>query len=124
LITHDPTEAFLLADAIHVLEDGTISQSGTADEIRRQPRTPYVADLSGTNLVVGIASDGAIQTDTGHRLAIADGAQRGRVLAVIRATAIAVHRHRPEGSPRNVWPTRIERVERLGDRVRLRSGAP
>ena len=50
LINHDPTEAFLLADQIAVVEDGAITQEGTADDIRLQPRTPYVADLAGSNL--------------------------------------------------------------------------
>ena len=46
LITHDPTEAFLLADQIHVMEDGVVTQVGTADDIRLRPRTPYIADLA------------------------------------------------------------------------------
>src|SRR5690606_39322112 len=36
--------------------------------------------------------------------------------------SIAVHKARPEGSPRNAWPTTVERVEGLGSRVRLRTG--
>jgi molybdate transport system ATP-binding protein len=47
LITHDPQEAFLLADEIHVLEDGRVTQAGTADDIRLRPRTRYAADRSG-----------------------------------------------------------------------------
>jgi molybdate transport system ATP-binding protein len=30
----------------------------------------------------------------------------------------------PEGSQRNNWETTVERVERLGTRVRLRTGQP
>ena len=123
LITHDPTEAFLLADEIHVIEDGSVTQSGTADEIRRRPRTPYAADLSGSNLVIGTAADGLVDTGA-HRLHIADHAAEGPVLAVIRASAIAVHASRPEGSPRNAWATRVELVEHLGDRARLRTRGP
>ncbi|HEY6608834.1 MAG TPA: ATP-binding cassette domain-containing protein [Candidatus Limnocylindria bacterium] len=123
LITHDPTEAFLLADEIHVIEHGTVTQSGTADEIRRRPRTPYVADLSGSNLVTGMAADGMVDTGT-HRLQTADHEIAGPVLAVIRAAAIAVHRQQPEGSPRNAWATRIVRLEHLGDRARLLTGDP
>jgi molybdate transport system ATP-binding protein len=39
---------------------------------------------------------------------------------VIHPRAVAVHRHRPEGSPRNVWPGRASGIELLGDRVRVR----
>ena len=53
LITHDPTEAFLLADEIHVIEDGHVTQAGSAEDLRLRPRTPYAADLAGTNLLTG-----------------------------------------------------------------------
>ncbi len=123
LITHEPTEAFLLADEIHVLEDGAVTQSGTPDEIRRRPRTPYVADLSGANLVAGEAADGVVDTGT-HRLHVVDRGISGPVIAVVRAAAIAIHRQRPEGSPRNAWATRVELVEHLGERSRLLLGDP
>jgi molybdate transport system ATP-binding protein len=46
------------------------------------------------------------------------------VLLVIHPTAVSIHGTRPEGSPRNSWSTVVERVERLGARARLRTGAP
>jgi molybdate transport system ATP-binding protein len=36
--------------------------------------------------------------------------------------AVALHRSRPEGSPRNVWRTTIGGVDRFHERVRLRLG--
>lgn len=123
LITHDPTEAFLLADQIHVVEEGTITQVGTADDIRLRPRTRYVADLAGSNLVEGTAADGVVLVD-GHRLHIADHEVTGPVLLTVHPTAISVHRTRPEGSQRNVWPTRVDRLESMGDRVRLLTAKP
>jgi molybdate transport system ATP-binding protein len=123
VITHDPTEAFLLADEIHVVEDGRVTQSGTPDEIRRRPRTPCVADLSGSNLVLGKASGGVVDTGS-HQLHVAELDASGPVVAVIRANAIAIHRQRPEGSARNAWATRIELVEHLGERSRLVLGDP
>lgn len=123
LITHDPTEAFLLADVIHILENGTLTQSGTPDEIRRRPRSAYAADLSGTNLVAGTARDGTLAAD-GVELRIADRAASGPVLATIRSSAIAIHRRPPEGSPRNAWRTRIALMETLGDRARVVTGDP
>jgi molybdate transport system ATP-binding protein len=35
-----------------------------------------------------------------------------------------VHLREPEGSPRNAWQTTVDLVEHLGERVRLRTGAP
>lgn len=123
LITHDPTEAFLLADEIHVIEDGAITQSGTADDIRLRPRTAYVADLVGSNLFAGIATDGRVETD-GHHLHVADTEAAGDVLITVRPTAVSVHLHEPDGSPRNTWPTTIDLIEPLGERTRLRTGGP
>ncbi len=123
LITHDPTEAFLLADEILVMEGGRIIQRGDADDIRLRPRTPYVADLAGANLLAGTAADGVVVVN-GHELHIADRSVAGPVLATIHARAIAIHRVQPEGSPRNTWATTVVRVEHYGDRVRLQTGAP
>jgi molybdate transport system ATP-binding protein len=123
LITHDPTEAFLLADEIHVIEDGRITQTGSADDIRLRPRTPYAADLAGSNLLIGTASGGIVTTG-GHRLHVADTHLDGAVLATVHPRAIALHRHQPEGSPRNAWPTSVTLIEDLGERIRLNVGDP
>jgi molybdate transport system ATP-binding protein len=123
LITHDPTEAFLLADEIHVIEQGAVTQAGTADDIRLRPRTPYVADLAGVNLIPGIADDGVVDTGS-HLLRIADHGVSGAVMTTIRPSAISVHLQEPAGSPRNSWKTEIGLIERLGERVRLRTGGP
>jgi len=123
LITHDPTEAFLLADEIHVIEQGVVTQAGTADDIRLRPRTSYVADLAGVNLIPGIADDGVVDTGS-HLLRIADHTASGAVMATIRPSAISVHLDEPAGSPRNSWKTEIGLIEHLGERVRLRTEAP
>lgn len=124
LITHEPTDAFLLADEVHIMESGAITQNGSVDEIRLRPRTPYAASVSGVNLVRGEAAGGLVEIDGGHALHIADHGIEGSVLAVIRPTAVSVHLGRPEGSPRNSWPTRVEEVEHLGDVVRLMTDVP
>lgn len=123
LITHDPAEAFLLADQISVIENGVITQTGTPDDIRLRPRTRYAADLAGSNLIVGMAVDGVV-TAEGHEITVADLEAAGPVLATIHPRAISLHRNRPEGSPRNSWPTEVLRVEHYGDRVRLQTGGP
>ncbi len=123
LITHDPAEAFLLADEIHVVEDGRVTQTGTADDIRLRPRTRYAADLGGSNFLRGTARAGKVDLGT-HVLHVADREIEGPVLVTLRPAAISVHRIRPEGSFRNAWATRVERVEPLGHRVRLLTGAP
>ncbi|MEN8233651.1 MAG: ABC transporter ATP-binding protein [Actinomycetota bacterium] len=123
LITHDPTEAFLLADEIHVIEDGRVTQIGTPEDIRLRPRTPYIADLAGSNLVRGIAEEGTVMVGD-HRLHVADTHIAGPVLAAIHPRAVVVHVKQPGGSPRNTWEGSVERIEHYGDRVRLQTDGP
>jgi molybdate transport system ATP-binding protein len=123
LVTHDPLEAFLLADRIAVVEDGRVTQTGTPDEIRLHPRTPYAADLAGANLLRGTAADGVVDV-AGFALHVADTTTHGPVVVTIHARAIALARERPSGSHRNTWQSTVDRIEHLGDRVRLRFGAP
>ena len=122
LITHDPAEAFLLADQLVIMEAGSIVQTGPADEIRLRPASRYAADLAGVNLLVGAAS-GHVLTVESHPLVIADGAE-GRVIATIHPRAISIHLDRPGGSPRNSWRTTIRHVDHHADRVRLQTGSP
>lgn len=123
LVTHDPTEAFLLGDVLHVVEAGRTTQVGDADEVRLRPASPYVADLAGVNLVAGTAADGTVTTDQ-HAFRVADTTVTGDVLLTIPPSAIALHPSPPAGSPRNVWATSVERLEHRGDRVRVLLAAP
>jgi molybdate transport system ATP-binding protein len=123
VITHDATEAFLLADEVHIIENGAVTQTGSPDEIRLRPRTPYAADLAGSNLLIGRASDGQVEVGS-HRIHVVEHEIEGEVLLTIRPSAISLHRSPPEGSPRNAWQTSIVVMERLGERTRIRTGAP
>jgi molybdate transport system ATP-binding protein len=125
LVTHDPLDAMVLADRIVVIEDGIVVQEGTPAEVARRPRTEYVARLAGLNLYRGrVAADGAVEVDGGGRL-IVDGAHPGEVFVAFPPSAVAVHRERPEGSPRNVWAVTVAGIEPYGDRVRVEfAGAP
>ena len=123
LITHDPTEAFLLADEIAVLEDGIVTQRGTAEDLRIHPRTRYVADLVGSNFLVGDALDGVLSID-GHSLRVADTGVSGSTVVSIHPRAIALHRREPDGSPRNAWRAQVTLIEDMGERVRVDVGGP
>ena len=124
LITHDPVDAFLLADRVVVVEDGVATHGGTPDDIRRHPRTLYTADLAGVNLVVGVVSGGVVRLAQDPPMHIADSSLAGEVLLTIHPRSISLHRDRPGGSPRNTWMTTISVVEPLGDRTRIQLGPP
>lgn len=46
-VTHDQSEALVLADRIVVMSDGTIQQVGTPEEIYERPATEFVAQFIG-----------------------------------------------------------------------------
>ncbi len=119
VVTHDPIEAVALADRLIVMENGRLVQSGTPAEVTEHPRSQYVADLVGVNLLRGEADHGSVRLPSGQVLAAA-GAELGAVFAVVHPRAVAIHRTHPEGSPRNVWPGRASNIELLGNRVRVR----
>ncbi|MDQ1397902.1 MAG: molybdate transport system ATP-binding protein [Acidimicrobiaceae bacterium] len=123
LVTHDPLEAATLADHLVVLENGKVVQTGDLDELTAHPRSDYVAELAGTNLLRGRAVGNEIAVAGGGTLTIASPAS-GDVLAVVPPRAVALSRARHEGSPRNVWPGRVDGIERVGDRARVRVVGP
>src|SRR5438132_6520295 len=61
LVTHDPLEAIALADRLIVIEGGRIVQTGTPSEVAERPRSDYVADLVGVNLLRGRGAGDAIE---------------------------------------------------------------
>jgi len=123
LVTHDPLDAFALADRIAIIEDGRFTQTGTLAEVTRRPRTPYVADLLGINLYDGRADGTTVTLRDGHRVVAGDPCS-GPVFVVIHPQAVSLYRTRPQGSPRNVWRGTVEQVDLERDRARLRIGGP
>jgi molybdate transport system ATP-binding protein len=118
LVTHDPVDAYALADRVAILEHGRIAQIGTIADVTAHPRSRYVAELVGTNLVRGVVTDGALVTDTGARIVVA--ADPGPVFAVIRPQAITLSLTAdPTSSARNSWAGIVGDIDRLGDRARV-----
>jgi molybdate transport system ATP-binding protein len=119
LVTHDPVDAYALADRVIILEAGRIVQIGTLADVTARPRSRYIANLIGVNFVRGTGSDGSIATASGGRIVPADPVQ-GDAFAVIQPNAVALYSTPPEGSPRNVWAVTVADVDRQADRVRVR----
>jgi molybdate transport system ATP-binding protein len=119
VVTHDPLEAATLADRLVVMENGRLVQTGTTAEVTERPRSQYVADLVGVNLLRGRADHGSVRISDLSVIAAA-AAETGDVFAVVHPRAVALHQRRPEGSPRNAWPGRVSGIELLGGRVRVR----
>ncbi|GAA1369729.1 ABC transporter permease [Streptomyces beijiangensis] len=121
IVTHDPVEAVSLADRVLVLDEGRTLQYAAPAEVSRHPRSPWVARMLGSNAWPGTAAeDGTLQLAGGGRLVVADPIGEGAAaLAVIAPEAVAVHRDRPGGSPRNVWPGTVREITASGSRLRI-----
>ncbi|MGH9279353.1 MAG: ABC transporter ATP-binding protein, partial [Acidimicrobiales bacterium] len=123
LITHDPVEALVLADELVVMEGGRLVQRGAPADVTARPRSRYVADLVGVNLYRGAGSAGRVDVPGGQSLHVAT-TPPGDVFALVHPRAVALHRRRPEGTPRNVWPGVIVSLDLAGERVRVQVGGP
>ncbi|MFJ6444807.1 ABC transporter permease [Streptomyces sp. NPDC091649] len=120
IVTHDPVEALSLADRVLVLEDGRALQDEPPAEVTRHPRSPWVARMLGRNAWPGTATADGLALEGGGRLVVADPLPPGTEgLAVIAPEAVSVHRERPTGSPRNVWPGTVREITSGGSRLRL-----
>src|SRR5262249_61090234 len=89
LVTHDPLEAFALADRVIVLEHGRVVQRGTPAEVTARPRSAWVADLAGVNLFRGKGEGTRIALDGGGELIVAQ-TLAGDVFAVVHPRAVAL----------------------------------
>ncbi|GLV82120.1 hypothetical protein Slala03_18090 [Streptomyces lavendulae subsp. lavendulae] len=124
IVTHDPVEAVSLADRVLVLSDGRTLQDAAPAEVTRRPRSPWVARMLGRNAWPGTASADGIALGPGGRLVAAEALPEGAAaLAIIAPEAVAVHRERPGGSPRNVWPGTVREITAVGSRLRVLVGS-
>jgi molybdate transport system ATP-binding protein len=123
IVTHELLDAVALADRLVVLEHGRVAQSGTLTDVAGRPRSRYVADLVGTNLLHGVANDHEVTLESGAVVITADPVA-GDVYVAIQPHSVSLHRAQPEGSPRNVWRGRVRGADLLGDRVRIHVDGP
>lgn len=120
IVTHDPVEAVSLADRVLVLDEGRALQDAPPTEVTRSPRSPWVARMLGRNAWPGTFGQDGLDLTAGGRLVVAEPLPAGTAaLAIIAPEAVAVHRERPTGSPRNVWPGTVREITASGSRLRI-----
>lgn len=118
VVTHDPLDAFALAEQIVVLEEGHVTQSGTLAEVTARPRTPYVAELLGVNLLSGAGSGRIVDLGDGAVVHVGEPVD-GPTLVLVRPRSITLHREEVTGSARNRWRLAVGGMELAGDRARV-----
>ncbi len=130
-VTHNVGEALAIAEHLLLLRDGVVEAEGMPGELLSAPGVVREAEDGLENLVSGrvIAHDGALGVTTvevAHGLVVAIPLAPGRAVGssltlAIRAEDILVSIEPIRGlSARNVYPARVETVERTGVDVTLR----
>lgn len=134
LITHDPTEAFGLADRIAVMDAGRIVQTGPPEELLNDPRTPFVASFTGAELlldgIIASVTDGLAHVDVGRAMIwaslpadqswIPEVGARTHVTYRPEDVMISAPETRVDISARNSFTLRILSITGSGGLVRLR----
>ena len=129
-VTHDQTEAMVLADRMAVMMQGQIKQVGTPYEISNKPLDEQIADFVGVeNILTGIIRDnkngvGEIEADMGCSLFSITPYREGRVKLFIRPEDITLSKERKKDSARNEVLTRIEKITNVGplNQVKMDAG--
>ncbi|MGW6534500.1 ABC transporter permease [Streptomyces sp. NPDC055051] len=120
IVTHDPVEAVSLADRVLVLQDGRALQDATPAEVTRHPRSPWVARMLGRNAWPGTATADGLDLSGGGVLVAVEPPPPGTpALAIVAPEAVSLHREKPAGSPRNVWPGTVREITTSGSRLRV-----
>jgi sulfate transport system ATP-binding protein len=132
LVTHDQEEAMEVSDHVVVMHEGRVAQTGSTDDVYDRPASPFVASfVGGANLLRGHMKDGQVTVGT-MAVGTSDGTSEG-ILARDGAVDAYVRPHdvtltKVDGDPSVVAAARVERLVRLGAKVKislkLSDGAP
>ena len=127
-VTHDQTEALILADRMAVVRNGALLQVGEPYEVFNAPSDEFVARFVGVeNIFEGsvISSrDGVteIGLPTGEVLVASGGRSplSSHVLACFRPEDVVLNHHGAAGSAyRNRFNARVENIETLGPVLKI-----
>jgi ABC-type sulfate/molybdate transport systems ATPase subunit len=127
LVTHDFEDAATLADRVGVLVEGRLRQIAPPAELVAAPADPFVASLTGANVLHGRARRAEaglteVTLQTGERIYSSDD-RTGAVVAVVYPWEIAIALASPVDSALNHIRSEVRSLVRVGNRVRVRVGA-
>lgn len=123
VVTHDFEEAAALADRVGVIVAGRVRQLASAADLIAAPTDPFVARLTGANLLNGTARPGAgglteVTLEDGGVIRSTDAAT-GPVAAVIPPWEVAVGLAAPGDSSLNLLAGPVDVLSPVGNRVRV-----
>jgi molybdate transport system ATP-binding protein len=126
VVTHDFEDAATLAMKVGVLVEGRLRQLGSPAELVAAPADPFVARLTGANVLRGRAravSAGLTELElaTGERIRSTDSVE-GDAVAVVYPWDVTLSNARPDDSAQNHLVGTIASIVPVGNRVRVRVG--
>ncbi|WP_434993995.1 sulfate/molybdate ABC transporter ATP-binding protein [Arthrobacter sp. Ld5] len=123
VVTHDPLDAFLLADRVLILDGGRVVESGATTTVLTRPVTAFGAHLAGLNLVTGLRTADGFTARDGWTVPLAGTAPEGGPLALaVRPGRITVSRSATTAPGSVCLPAAVDDVEHRGDSVRVHAG--
>ena len=125
VVTHDFEDAATLATRVGVLVEGRLRQVGTPAEVVAAPADPFVASLTGANVLRGHARRANGLTElalpTGELIRSTDQAA-GDAVAVVYPWEVTLSHAPPDDSAQNHLAGPIASIVPIGNRVRVRVG--
>jgi molybdate transport system ATP-binding protein len=125
LVTHDFEDAAVLAQRVGVIVDGELVQIDKPAALVASPASPFVASLTGANLLEGNARRqgdlAEVVLDDGATVYSTD-AHTGRVGVAIYPWEITISREQPADSSLNHVSGEITSLVGVDNRVRVRIG--
>jgi molybdate transport system ATP-binding protein len=125
VVTHDFEDAATLATRVGVLVGGRLRQLGPPAELVAAPADPFVATLTGANILRGEARriNGLteLMLTTGERIRSTDAAA-GAAVAVVYPWEVTLSRAAPDDSAQNHVEGVVGSLVLIGNRVRVRVG--
>ncbi|MHA7238481.1 sulfate/molybdate ABC transporter ATP-binding protein [Arthrobacter sp. TMS1-12-1] len=123
IVTHDPLDAFLLADRVLILDGGRVVESGATAAVLTRPVTAFGAHLAGLNLVTGLRTADGFRSADGWTVPLTGTAPEGATLALaVRPGKVAVSRSAGTTPGTACIGAAVDDVEHRGDLVRVHAG--
>jgi molybdate transport system ATP-binding protein len=121
-VTHDASDALVLADRIAVLEDGALTQVGSREDLLSRPASRFIAELLGLNYMRAelLAGEGLREARAADLIfhVLTEG-PAGTVSLSFPPSAVTLSSERPQGSAQNTFPGRVREAVPLADRIRI-----
>jgi molybdate transport system ATP-binding protein len=125
VVTHDFEDAATLARRVGVLVQGRLRQLGSPAELVASPADPFVASLTGANVLRGNARRSGnlteLELSTGELIRSADPAE-GDAVAIVYPWEVTLSRTPPDDSAQNHIAGVVASLVPVGNRVRARVG--